>query len=202
MTKKEILAAAREVLEIEARRRRRSGRPAGRRLRPGRRPHLPDQGPDHRHRHGQVGPGRPQDRRHPGQLRHAGHVRPSGRGRARRPGHDPQGRRHPGRLLQRRDARDRRSARLHQADRRQAHLPDREPPQPDRPLQRHRPRRPRRARGRAERARPDGQLHGRPGPGRRPGHRGDDEEGPGREGFRPASIPRAPWARSSSGSSR
>ena len=39
-------------------------------------------------RHGQVRPGGAQDRRHAGLDRHAGPVRPSGRGVARRPGHD------------------------------------------------------------------------------------------------------------------
>ena len=82
MTKKEIIETGREVLEIEAR--------AVEALSPrlddsfARAVDLlyQDEVPDHRHRHGQVGPRRPQDRGHAGELRHAGHVRPSGRSRA------------------------------------------------------------------------------------------------------------------------
>ena len=50
-----------------------------------------DAGARHRHRHGQVGPYRPQDRRHPGQHRHPGFLCAPGRGQSRRHGHDNRG---------------------------------------------------------------------------------------------------------------
>jgi cation:H+ antiporter len=83
-------------------------------------------GPRGGHRHGQVRPYRQQDRRHPGQHRHPGLLRPSRRGQPRRPGHDhPQGR-GPGPVQLRRDRGDPHHPAHHQAPRRAADRADRQ----------------------------------------------------------------------------
>ncbi len=79
---------ARAVLRTEAAGLTRAGGFAGRRIRPRRGPAGRRHRPRRRVRHGQVRPCRPQDRRHPRLHRHAGPVRPSGRGVARRSRHD------------------------------------------------------------------------------------------------------------------
>ncbi len=93
-----------------------SGKRAGRNRRPPRpaqcavRGRLPRTAglrrPRDRQRHGQVGPHRRKNRRHAGQHRHAGVFSASGRGRARRSGHDHAPRPAAGAVEFRRDRRD------------------------------------------------------------------------------------------------
>ncbi len=184
MTKKEIIETGRDVLGSKAGPSRPSAEP-GRRVRPGRQPPLPDEDARHRHRHGQVRPRRPQARRHPGQLRHAGHLHPSRRGRPRRPGHDPQGGRRHRHLLQRRDAGDRRTSSISSSGSASSSSPSPETgtskiaQYSDIVLDAAR-----RQGSRAGQYHPDGFVDGRPRPRRRPGHRGHEEERLQRAGFR------------------
>ena len=90
-TEAEALSALAEALDGSLRT---GGRATGGDARPGR-----------GDRHGQERPRRAQDRRHPGLDRHAGALRPSGRGQPRRSRHDHPGRRGAGAVQLGRDAR-------------------------------------------------------------------------------------------------
>ncbi len=91
----------------------------------GGRPHPRRQGPGDRHRHGQVGPRRPQDRGNVGLDRHAGLLRASGRSEPRRSRHDHDRRRHHGAVLVGRDRRAQGPDRLLAALPHRAHRGDR-----------------------------------------------------------------------------
>ncbi len=133
-------------------------------------PYLPRlRRPRGRDRDGQVRPCRRQDRRHPGQHRHAGLLRASGRGQSRRPGHDHRHRRGAGHFQFRRDAGDPHYPAAHQAARRAPHRHDRpaglDPGRGCRRAPGHR----RGQGGLSAQPGAHGQHHGHAGHGRRPG---------------------------------